>query len=877
MKLRSIALLASAAAVTALSIAPSAFADGVASPDTVAIGSSESATRWFVELAGPPVIKGVTASAVAQERAAFRSAASAAGIAFADRYEFQTLWNGLSIEAGTATAAKIRALPGVKAVYPVVEVQAPPKPDSGSIGDIAAAVTQTKVDIARSDLGLTGAGVKVAIVDTGIDYDHPDLGGCFGPGCRVAYGYDFVGDAYDASDPDNSEPVPDEDPDDCNGHGTHVAGIVGASAADPSGVTGVAPEVTLGAYKVFGCDGSSSADVIVAALEQAYADGMQVINQSLGAAFQWPQYPTAVAGDALVEAGVVVIASAGNSGGTGTFSGGAPGIGTDVIGVASFDNIGSRANYFEAGGQKVGYRTMTFSAAPPTSGTEEIVYVGRGCNIDPYVADPAGKAALITRGACSFAEKAQKAADAGATSVVIHNNIPGIVLGTLGAPPAHSVPVVGISLADGLFLQGLAAPAEITWTDGIDVFPNPTGDLISSFSSWGLSPDLALKPDLGAPGGGIYATYPLEAGGYATLSGTSMSAPHVAGAVALLLEARPDTPAGEVRGILQNTSVPKVWSGNPGLGLLEPSHRQGSGMIDIVAAITSDISVSPGKISLGESEAGSQVTRLTLTNRGDEDVTLTAGAVQSITTTRAIAAAGTTNAPSGLVLGYSLGGIGVGFSAPEVTVPAGGVATLDVEIADLGLPADRLFGGYVVLTPDSGAPLVVPFGGYSGDYQAIQPLNGSAYGLPWLARLSGGSYSNRPGGDTWTMQDGDVPYLLLHFGHPIRRLEFEIVDAASGQPVHPVFANSLEFDYLGRNSTRTQFFALTWDGTRIHSAGNDGLFKVVPNGDYKVNVKALKALGDASNPDHWQVWTTPTITIARPEEPKKTINLKGRR
>ncbi len=109
----------------------------------------------------------------------------------------------------------------------------------------------TGADIAQSELGYTGAGVKVAVMDTGVDYQHPDLGGCFGPGCRVAFGWDFVGDTFNA-DPSstayNPVPAPDNDPDDCNGHGTHVAGIIGANGT----VTGVAPDVTFGAYRVFG-------------------------------------------------------------------------------------------------------------------------------------------------------------------------------------------------------------------------------------------------------------------------------------------------------------------------------------------------------------------------------------------------------------------------------------------------------------------------------------------------------------------------------------------------------------------------------------------------------------------------------------------------
>ena len=161
-------------------------------------------------------------------------------------------------------------------------------------------------------------------------------------------GWDFVGNAYDASEftatgaPNplySPTPVPDPDPDDCNGHGTHVSGIVGASPATASGVKGVAPGVKFGAYRVFGCGGSTTDDVMLAAMERAQADGMDVLNMSIGDAFNnWPQSPTARAASALVDAGMVVVASIGNSGADGLYSAGAPGVGDKVIGTASYDN-----------------------------------------------------------------------------------------------------------------------------------------------------------------------------------------------------------------------------------------------------------------------------------------------------------------------------------------------------------------------------------------------------------------------------------------------------------------------------------------------------------------------------------------------------------
>src|SRR3989304_128836 len=150
-----------------------------------------------------------------------------------------------------------------------------------------------------------------------------------------------------------------------------------------------------------------------------------------------------------------------------------------------------------------------------------------------------------------------------------------------GAGPAVfntpiTIPVVMISQVDGNLLDTRLAggPVDLTWTDQTVITPVATGNLISSFSSYGLSPDLALKPDIGAPGGNIWSTYPLEQGGFANISGTSMSSPHVAGAVALLLQAWPNTPSQAVRGILMNSADPKPWWGTPGLGLLANVPRQ---------------------------------------------------------------------------------------------------------------------------------------------------------------------------------------------------------------------------------------------------------------------------------------------------------------
>jgi minor extracellular serine protease Vpr len=211
----------------------------------------ETPSLWFVELKSKPAVEGTSRSVLDREKANFRSEARRAGVVFKERYAYSDLWNGLSIEIKPRDAAKLQRIPSMKAMYPVATFDIP---ETRALADpeMATAIAMTGADIAQSEMGLTGKGVRVAVMDTGIDYLHPDLGGGFGKGYRVVAGYDFVGDAFDANPANptyNPIPAPDHDPMDCNGHGTHVAGIVGAKGA----VTGVAPEVTFGAYKVFGC------------------------------------------------------------------------------------------------------------------------------------------------------------------------------------------------------------------------------------------------------------------------------------------------------------------------------------------------------------------------------------------------------------------------------------------------------------------------------------------------------------------------------------------------------------------------------------------------------------------------------------------------
>jgi subtilisin family serine protease len=823
-----------------------------ADQNSVAVADDETGDNWFVELASPPTADGTSVAQVRQEKVAFRRAAAAARLQYLERYAFDTLWNGLSVRVARRDVAALSRVAGVKRIYPVATVTAS-QTESVAEPALFTALKMTGADIVQTQLGYTGAGVRVAVIDSGIDYTHPDLGGCFGAGCRVELGYDFVGDAFTGP---ASTPISDPDPmDDCDGHGTHVAGIIGAKAASPGGVTGVAPGVTFHIYRVFGCVGSTTDDLLIAAMERALADGADVLNMSLGSLFTWRENPAAQAATRLVNKGIAVVAAVGNAASVGLYGVGAPAVGDKVISVASFDNLENREVYFTISPDAlpIGYE-YSDGALPPTSGSQPMKRTGTATSTADACAPLtpgsfAGFVALIREGSCSYYQQAINAQNAGALGVVIYASVPRVFLspGVKGTP-AVTIPVVGISADEGATIDGRLAtgPVTMTWTNQTLPFPEWTAGLATDFSSYGLSPELDVKPDIGAPGGYIFSTWPVALGSYLTASGTSMASPHVAGAVALLLQAHPHTPANAIRSILQNSAVPAPWYGNPGLGYLDSVHKQGAGLLHIDRAILSTTLVEPGKLSLGESQGGPAVRTLTITNASDNEVTYDLSHTPAVST-----------GPNTFSLTFTTGFAGVAFSAPSVTVPAGGRVSVDVTVtANPALAARSLYSGYLLLTARGGGDVTrVPYAGFKGDYQSIRVLAPTSRGFPWLAKRSGTLYFNQPGGASYSMQGIDIPYFILHLDHQSRLLR-ATVESASGKDWHRAF----QLEYMGRNSTASSAFIFAWDGTTSTTQKT----YTVPNGDYRLTLRVVKALGDENNPADVETWTSPVITVARP-------------
>ena len=824
--------------------------------------------RWLVEVGGPTVTDGGTAASVTARQDAVVKAAATAGVAVRPSHRYATTLNAIAVTMTAQQAATMATVPGVTGIHPVLEVAAPTTTGSRPAEDQGAAMSGAA--IVRDDLRHDGRGIKVGIIDTGVDIDHPDLGGSGTHGAtrfptsRIRYGQDFVGDAFDASVP-GSVPVPDAVPDDCAGHGTHVAGIVGADGNPATGgVKGIAPKVTLGAYRIFGCQGTTTTELIIAALDRAASDGMGGFNVSLGGELlSWPDYPTAKVTDAMARRGIAVTAAAGNEAAAGIFGVKAPGVGHHTISVASYENtaVTTRSLLVGADALKVGYLAADGAALPPTEGSLGLVAAGetgtaagQGC-VAPATAYPSRTAVLIERGGCAFRDKALLAQAAGAAAVVLYNTAPGTIDVGVDGDPAVTIPVVMTSQEMGQAVRSRIAAGDgiLTWSNGTVSSPSITAGQVTSTSSYGLAADLTLKPDLGAPGGNIWSTYPLEKGAHASLSGTSMAAPHVAGSIALMMRARPalrGRPA-QVPTLLQNTARHDApWALDPASGLVEPVLRQGAGLVQVDRALLSSQSVSPAKISLGDDQSAAHTTVLTFTNTTRRPV------VYTLRNQSSIGALGTSNPDFHLM--------DANVTMPtRVVVPPRGSRKVPVRItAPTDAPQAYLYGGWIEATSPTASTLSVPYVGMAGDHQRVPVLSAPGSALPCLGSTGQGddlgpTCLDEPTGRTYSMTPGDQPTIVYGIEYPAEQITIRVFRATADGRKGALVGTFLDQTHVPRMVGQS---AIAWDGSAT-TPGRRPRPARVGAGSYILEMAALRPLGRANVPADWERWTSPAFTV----------------
>ncbi|WVO16331.1 hypothetical protein L204_104006 [Cryptococcus depauperatus] len=458
--------------------------------------------------------------------------------------------------------------------------------------------------------GNKGKGIKIGIIDGGVDYTREPLGGCFGPNCKIAGGYDFVGDQYNGS----NNPTPDNDPfDNCYTHGTIVSGVIGAND-NQYGVTGVAPEASLYVYRTFGCNGATTEDIVLAAMEMAYNEEMDIINLSIGESSGWTEGILSVYASRIVAKGTIVTVSAGNRGQVGAFYSQTPAAGKGVINTGSSDNSIYPAHLatVSTGHSSIPY----YNFQPFNSSTLQLYTINSdtfGCTYPEDIPDLSPYVVIVQRGSCSLYQKAQNAYRAGATAIFVVNDGKSV-------PIYQNFPFIGfglISQDDGNYLLGQinsTTNATVSFSWNPVAMPNVwTGNTTSYFSQIGPTNDLYFAPSLLAPGSNIISVVPASFNNWSIVDGTSWSSGFAAGAAALYLNVKGSNLSPiDVKSALGVTSqqLPISASDNS----LASVAIQGAGRLQINDAINAGAVISPAEILLNDTAHFDGVHVLTITN-----------------------------------------------------------------------------------------------------------------------------------------------------------------------------------------------------------------------------------------------------------------------
>ena len=617
--------------------------------------------------------------------------------------KMQSAFNGMRVTIDSSELKNLESLPEVKAIHSV------PTYERSNVHGVPMIGAPKVWEGAGGATGYTGEGVKVAVIDTGIDYTHATFGGpgtveafnkesatktpnseWFGPNApRVKGGVDLVGDEYNGT----NTPTPDDNPIDCAraGHGTHVAGTVGGAGVLADGKTytgaydqkthenefkvgpGVAPKAELYAVRVFGCTGSTS--MTTEAINWAVKNKMDVINMSLGTPYGKRSDADAIASSNAVAAGVVVLASAGNYGSQ-PYLTGSPASGAGVISVAASNPMenypGAQLTVDGKSVQAMNANDAKLPADAPVHVLKDASgNVSLGCADSDYANVPEGSIVITARGNCARVARAVFGQKHKAAAVVMINSsddyasYEGKITGnpSTGEQLDVTIPFLTVKHSDG---AALAATDGKQMTFAANTVPNPDFTKYGDFTSAGpRSGDSALRPSVAAPGVSITSARVGSGNDSSTLSGTSMAAPHATGVAALTKQAHPSWNSQEISAAIVSTADASKVSGY--------GPTRGGGLVDPVDSTTTQVfaygdsnevkdkTVRDALLSFGyqESNGSFEATKtITLVNKGNSEVTFN-GEVK----------ASSQSLPAQVKLNTN-----------KVTVPAGGTADVTVTL-----------------------------------------------------------------------------------------------------------------------------------------------------------------------------------------------------
>ncbi|CAF1210399.1 unnamed protein product [Adineta ricciae] len=819
-----------------------------------------------------------------------------------------SLFNGASFSVTTNDSIEaLKLIEDAIDIQPVYLIPAPHTFDKAVYSDISIdmqnylvnAFDLTGVEKIHKNFKNFGEGVRVAVIDTGVDYSHPALGGCFGPGCKVAFGYDLVGDLFTGA---NQIVVPDDNPmDDCSteSHGTHVAGII---AANTTGIkdtlfspsvpfSGVAPNVVIGAYRIFGCaGGSTSSDVLAAAVYRAYDDKADIINLSIVGPSSYEETIQMTAVQRVSNMGVYVSIAMGNSGTGGLQTGGEPAISSEGLAVGSVDNTYTLKHIIIApdnhkilaiAGQAFGPWITNFSA------TIDVYNRDGGCfPVNKSLAGTVMLFAVTGRDVCNSYTRCNNAANAGAIGCLFYN------ISAIGG--LNTIPNGVISLQDGLRIVSTVnanSSAIYKFTNLLDLTPMETAATPSSFSSFGLTGDLLFKPQLSGIGGDVYSTistaiarqkkYPKP---YIIKSGTSMAAPYVAGVLALFLahigNPAPYTINGYaesgicrpkmslIKNIMQSSAKIVKVRNSP---LAATVAVQGAGLINVFQALTATTIFSPSELALNDTVRIALSHRVNVTNIGNKS------AVFRMSHDGAALATGARKGDDQLLPTpiFSAHYANVDIEPIEFALQSGESREITLRFrAPTSVDATLLpiYSGFILATNlVSGEVAHLAYAGVVGDYgNARIIVRNASSGIITGIQDARGQYMANTGISNLNATEGLAIVIVLAW--PTRILVTNVIPPEDNVQFDPELGCGIL--NVGVNWPRnvanvgvysyTQLVRLSWNGL-VHKPSStnnsSGEIQRLDPGRYRVQFAALKHFGNPKNFSDYEIYRTSPFNL----------------
>lgn len=707
-------------------------------------------------------------------------------------YSYTTVLNGFSMKLPYGKLDEVRSLNGVKNVW-VAEQYSLPEDLSADDYTISMSSSTGMVGSTEANaMGYDGTGTIVAILDTGFmkaheafsvmptntKYSRDDIASLLQSQTlaskvtdadsvyineKAPYGYDYANGDTDAEAVGQA-------------HGVHVAGTVAGN--NGKDFFGVAPNAQLMIMKIFGDgSGSTSDDIILAGVDDSVKLGADSINMSLGSPAGFTAYGDEDDSEEsgltyygvytrAEKAGVNVLVAAGNETSSTNYNAhnnltyaeypdnaivASPSTLEASLSVASVDNVKSTSYYMLLGEEKLAYNNAVNSASSTpydildTMDGKTLEYVmvpGLGEEADYEGLDVTGKIAVVSRGTINFGAKAENAAKAGAVACIIYDNVNGAIINA--ALESFFIPTVTVTKIAGAKLAAASEKKVSFSEENYGLVDNPIGGGVSSFSSKGPAPDLTIKPEISAPGGGIRSSVLGANNAYEVYSGTSMATPHMAGEAALLrqyIEKNYPDVKGEALGDLVNSLLMSTASPSRELdGTYYPVRRQGAGVANIANAIESGAYLSVEgckrpKAEVGSSKDGVYTYTATVHNMTGEAKSYTVGTTAMIETIKVINGESFASNSNRDLTADEVTITYTGLTADnKITAPANGEATFSVKIEltaagkqayQDNFPNGSYIEGYTFLTADEGVSLSLPILGFYGDWDSLKVFQGT--------------------------------------------------------------------------------------------------------------------------------------------------------